>query len=98
MKIILSLLLFVFAAFAVANINSENTDANSIHCGHFISVDHNMSMNEHSHAECTQSSSAISGIVNSSKVTTPLVTLIPSMIDTAYVSITSTVTLPPPTI
>lgn len=98
MKIILSLLLFVFAAFAVANINSENTDANSVHCAHLISVDHNMSMDEHTHAECTQSSSAISGIVNSSKVTTPLVTLIPSMIDTAYVSITSTVTLPPPTI
>jgi hypothetical protein len=98
MKIILSLLLFVFAAFAVANINSENIDTKSVYCAHLISVDHNMSMDEHTHAECTQSSSAISGIVNSSKVSTPLVILIPSMIDTAYVSITSTVTLPPPTI
>ena len=98
MKIILSLLLLVFAALAVASIDSKTTDTAGFHCAHISSMDNNVSMDTHTHADCTQGSAAINEIGDSSKITTPLVTLTPSMIDTAYVSITSKVTLPPPTI
>ncbi|MBC8493195.1 MAG: hypothetical protein ISR70_02870 [Candidatus Thioglobus sp.] len=98
MKTILSLLLLVFAALAVASIDSKTTETIGSHCAHVSGIDHNVSMDTHTHADCTQGSAAIGEIGDSSEITTPLVTLIPSMIDTTYVSITSKVTLPPPTI
>ncbi len=98
MKIILSLFLLVFAALAVANTDFENTETANFHCAHISSIENNLSMDSHTHADCTQSSVAISGIGESSKIITPVVILTPSMIDISYASITSKVTLPPPTI